>query len=53
MRRNMEYWYRYLSLQQKKVQVNWGGKQYEMELADEAGFFAVLIPEKKDQRIYV
>ena len=31
----------------EKVQVNWGGKQYEMELADEAGFFAVLIPEKK------
>ena len=31
----------------EKVQVNWGRKQYEMELADEAGFFAVLIPEKK------
>ena len=31
----------------EKVQVNWGGKQYEMELADEAGFFAVLIPKKK------
>ena len=28
----------------EKIQVNWGGKQYEMELADEAGFFAALIP---------
>ena len=31
----------------EKIQVNWGGKQYEMELADEAGFFAALIPAKK------
>ena len=28
-------------------------KRYEMELADEAGFFAVLIPKQKDFQDYV
>ncbi len=37
----------------EKVQVNWGGKQYEMELADEAGFFRSADSGEKDQRIYV